>query len=88
MGPIRGFKRRKKSSDHKVDQNASPSKDHGASVPSPTDKAVDWWDDFSKRITGTPCIPLFPFDFIYLDEPNYCFVFAPFNGRTRLIVLA
>ncbi|CAI0411414.1 unnamed protein product [Linum tenue] len=59
MGPIRGFKRRKKSSDHKVDQNASPSEDRGASAPSLPDKDVDWWDEFSKRISGTPCILLF-----------------------------
>ncbi|KAL6980480.1 hypothetical protein U1Q18_022118 [Sarracenia purpurea var. burkii] len=52
MGPIRGIKRRKKkkaataAAEREVDQNAGlpplPCQPH----------ALDWWDDFSKRITA------------------------------------
>ncbi|KAA8534247.1 hypothetical protein F0562_031764 [Nyssa sinensis] len=44
MGPIRGFKRRKKV--EKVDQNAPLPSMRSQPLP------LDWWDDFSKRITG------------------------------------
>lgn len=43
MGPIRGYKKKKKI--EKVGQNALPS---GSSQ----QESVDWWDDFSKRIVG------------------------------------
>ncbi|CAN0909454.1 Protein ALP1-like [Linum grandiflorum] len=54
MGPIRGFKRRRKVDHH---HNVSPSSaaddDDASSLPSPPHRAaVDWWDQFSKRITG------------------------------------
>ncbi|KAE7996829.1 hypothetical protein FH972_001518 [Carpinus fangiana] len=45
MGPIRGFKKRKKA-DKKVDQNVLAASLR--SQPQP----LDWWDDFSQRITG------------------------------------
>ncbi|XP_059660698.1 protein ALP1-like [Cornus florida] len=44
MGPVRGYKRRRKM-DKKVDPNASAS---GSSE----DGCLDWWDVFSKRISG------------------------------------
>lgn len=45
MGPIRGLKRRKK---------AEKGVDHNGSITSiPTQlQPLDWWDDFSKRLTG------------------------------------
>ncbi|GMI80688.1 Harbinger family of plant transposase 1 [Hibiscus trionum] len=53
MGPIKGFKRRKKASDKKVvDQNVLPSS--STTVPSlgSQPQPLDWWDEFSKRISG------------------------------------
>lgn len=54
MGPIRGFKRKKKAENKKVvDQNVLPS---AAAVASPLGSSpplpLDWWDEFSKRISG------------------------------------
>lgn len=47
MGPIRGFKRRKKTADKKVvDHNVFSSSLESQLQP------LDWWDDFSKRISG------------------------------------
>jgi hypothetical protein len=45
MGPIRGFKKRKKA-EKKADQNVLAASLR--SQPQP----LDWWDDFSQRITG------------------------------------
>ncbi|EEF30419.1 protein ALP1-like [Ricinus communis] len=47
MGPIRGLKRRKKA-EKKVDQNVLAS----ALSSLKQEQTLDWWDDFSKRITG------------------------------------
>ncbi|CAK9176500.1 unnamed protein product [Ilex paraguariensis] len=49
MVPIRGLKRRKKA-EKEVDPLV-----HYSSVPSQLQPSLDWWDEFSKRITG----PLF-----------------------------
>lgn len=46
MGPVRGYKKRKKI-DKKVEHNASASEQ---------EESVDWWDEFSKRINGTTCL--------------------------------
>lgn len=48
MGPVRGMKRRKKT-EKKVDQNVLAAAASLSSQPQP----IDWWDDFSQRITGT-----------------------------------
>ncbi|MBA0869766.1 hypothetical protein Goshw_003038 [Gossypium schwendimanii] len=46
MGPIKGFKRRKKTADKKVvDHNVLPSSLGSQSQP------LDWWDEFSNRIS-------------------------------------
>lgn len=50
MGPIRGMKRRKKA-EKKVDQNVLAAA--AAASLSSQSQPVDWWDDFSQRITGT-----------------------------------
>lgn len=47
MGPIRGFKRKKKA-EKKVDQNV-----FAAASLSSQPQPLDWWDEFSQRITGT-----------------------------------
>ncbi|XWS75009.1 hypothetical protein CRYUN_Cryun01aG0048200 [Craigia yunnanensis] len=53
MGPIRGFKRRKKAADKKVfDQNVLPSSATVASSLGSQPQPLDWWDEFSKRISG------------------------------------
>ena len=53
MGPIRGFKRRKKAADKKVvDQNVLPSFATVASTLGSQPQPLDWWDEFSKRISG------------------------------------
>ena len=53
MGPIRGFKRRKKAADKKVvDQNGLPSSATVAPSLGPQPKSLDWWDEFSKRLSG------------------------------------
>jgi hypothetical protein len=55
MGPIRGFKRRKKA-EKKVDQNVFDAASASAlsSLQPQSQRPLDWWDDdFSKRITGT-----------------------------------
>ncbi|KAF5729574.1 hypothetical protein HS088_TW21G01741 [Tripterygium wilfordii] len=49
MGPIRKFKRRKKA-EKKVDQNVLAAA-ASASLQQPQLEPLDWWDDFSKRIT-------------------------------------
>ncbi|KAJ9160064.1 hypothetical protein P3X46_025500 [Hevea brasiliensis] len=49
MGPIRGFKRRKKA-EKKVDQNVLDAA--LSSLQPQPQQPLDWWDDFSKRITG------------------------------------
>ncbi|KDP29866.1 hypothetical protein JCGZ_18441 [Jatropha curcas] len=49
MGPIRGFKRRKKA-EKKVDQNVLAAA--LSSLHPQSQQPLDWWDDFSKRITG------------------------------------
>lgn len=46
MGPIRGLKRRKKTETKKLDQNV-----FAVSVSSQPE-SLDWWDEFSQRITG------------------------------------
>ncbi|XP_042968605.1 protein ALP1-like [Carya illinoinensis] len=46
MGPIRGFKRKKRA-EKKVDQNVL------AALLRSQPQPLDWWDDFSQRITGT-----------------------------------
>ncbi|KAJ0101855.1 protein ALP1-like [Pistacia vera] len=48
MGPIRGLKKRKKA-EKKVDQNVFAS---AASSLLSQPEPLDWWDDFSKRISG------------------------------------
>ncbi|XP_021625427.1 protein ALP1-like [Manihot esculenta] len=50
MGPIRGFKRRKKA-EKKVDQNVLDSA-LASLQPQQPQQPLDWWDDFSRRITG------------------------------------
>ncbi|XP_041000421.1 protein ALP1-like [Juglans microcarpa x Juglans regia] len=45
MGPIRGFKRKKRA-EKKVDQNVL------AALLRSQPQPLDWWDDFSQRITG------------------------------------
>ncbi|XWS66036.1 hypothetical protein CRYUN_Cryun05aG0165700 [Craigia yunnanensis] len=53
MGPIRGFKRRKKAADKKmVDHNVLPSSATVASSLLSQPQPLDWWDEFSKRISG------------------------------------
>ncbi|XP_065864985.1 protein ALP1-like [Euphorbia lathyris] len=47
MGPIRGYKKRKKT-DRRTEENASGSGSGSAEKDGP----LDWWDDFSKRING------------------------------------
>ena len=48
MGPIRALmKRKKKKAEKKVDQNALVSVSSGSQL-----RPLDWWDDFSLRITG------------------------------------
>lgn len=42
MGPIRGYKKRRKT-EKKVEQKDFANSEEGS---------VDWWDDFSKRISG------------------------------------
>lgn len=67
MGPIRGLKRRKKA-EKGIDRN-------GAHI-SPGNQAhqgLDWWEDFSKRITGT-------FDFTI----SSCFAFTLFASYLDL----
>jgi len=81
MGPIRGFKRRKKA-EKKVDQNvfdaasASASASALSSLQPQSQRPLDWWDDdFSKRITGTHntffvfvlCFFLIPFLFTFVN---------------------
>lgn len=76
MGPIRGFKRRKKA-EKKVDQNVFDAEAASASALSSlqpqSQRPLDWWDDdFSKRITGTHST----FLVVLL-----CFFFIPFHFR-------
>ncbi|KAK2633749.1 hypothetical protein Ddye_028541 [Dipteronia dyeriana] len=47
MGPIRGLKRKKKSAEKEVDQNVLVG---SALVSQP--QPLDWWDGFSRRISG------------------------------------
>ncbi|KAJ9188954.1 hypothetical protein P3X46_000303 [Hevea brasiliensis] len=51
MGPIRGYKKRKKT-DKRAEDNAYASA--SASVSAEKEGPVDWWDEFSKRINGLP----------------------------------
>ncbi|MBA0841602.1 hypothetical protein Goarm_004086 [Gossypium armourianum] len=56
MGPIKGFKRRKKTADKKVvEHNVLPSS--LGSQPQP----LDWWDEFSNRISDILGIMQFVF---------------------------
>ncbi|KAK0592477.1 hypothetical protein LWI29_019818 [Acer saccharum] len=48
MGPIRGLKRKKKSTEKEVDQNVLVGAAALVSQPQP----LDWWDGFSRRISG------------------------------------
>ncbi|KAK3232232.1 hypothetical protein Dsin_004113 [Dipteronia sinensis] len=48
MGPIRGLKRKKKSAEKEVDQNVLVGTAALVSQPQP----LDWWDGFSRRISG------------------------------------
>lgn len=63
MGPIRGFKKRKKA-DKKVDQNVLVASLR--SQPQP----LDWWDDFSQRITGR-----------VLQSPMFCTMHLYYTAR-------
>ncbi|XP_010554594.1 PREDICTED: putative nuclease HARBI1 [Tarenaya hassleriana] len=51
MGPIKGIKKRKRVAEKKVDQNvldaAAAASLRGGSLP-----PLDWWDEFSQRISG------------------------------------
>lgn len=49
MGPIRGYKKRRKT-DKRTEENASASA--SASGSAEKERSVDWWDEFSKRING------------------------------------
>ncbi|XP_042954335.1 protein ALP1-like [Carya illinoinensis] len=46
MGPVRGFRKRKKT-EKKPEENASAS-----GSPGPEEGPLDWWDEFSRRING------------------------------------
>ncbi|XP_042485840.1 protein ALP1-like [Macadamia integrifolia] len=46
MGPVRGFKKRRRV-EKKFERNAS-----AASASSEQEERADWWDEFSRRITG------------------------------------
>uniref|UniRef100_A0A2N9ETM4 Uncharacterized protein n=1 Tax=Fagus sylvatica TaxID=28930 RepID=A0A2N9ETM4_FAGSY len=50
MGPVRGFRKRKKT-EKKHKENASASG-------SPEEGPLDWWDEFSSRINGQPVFSL------------------------------
>ncbi|KAI3902440.1 hypothetical protein MKW92_016780 [Papaver armeniacum] len=54
MGPIRGQKRKRKIVEKKVDRSGSGSGGGGSSSASSEkdEQPKDWWDEFSKRITG------------------------------------
>ena len=71
MAPIRGLKRKKKS-EKKVDQNVLV-----ASLGSQL-KPLDWWDDFSQRITGkylSPVLLVMHFlSFCLLTNMAYSFI--------------
>ncbi|KAJ7947697.1 Harbinger transposase-derived nuclease [Quillaja saponaria] len=61
MGPVRGFKKRRKT-EKKPDGNGS------ASGSSEKDGPVDWWDEFSKRINGlqqSPSMGIDSFEVIF-----------------------
>ncbi|EEF27236.1 conserved hypothetical protein [Ricinus communis] len=53
MGPIRGYKKRKKT-DKRTEENASGS----ASGSTEKEAPLDWFDEFSKRINGIPNLDL------------------------------
>lgn len=65
MAPIRGLKRKRKS-EKKVDQNVLV-----ASLGSQLNP-LDWWDDFSQRITGQ--IVLFSFFVLCIFFHIFCFL--------------
>lgn len=58
MGPIRGFKRKKKA-EKKVDQNVL------AALLRSQPQPLDWWDEFSQRITGTIYTTVVYYTFAY-----------------------
>lgn len=65
MGPIRGYKKRKKI-DKRTEENGSGSGSAEKEGP------VDWWDEFSKRINGM----LFSFTVIRFLLPFLLFSFV------------
>lgn len=71
MGPIRGFKRRKKA-EKKVDQNVLDSA-LASLQPQQPQQPLDWWDDFSRRITGTHSIQFWVLHFTTLSFVVYWF---------------
>lgn len=62
MGPVRGFKKRKKAEKNKSheDQNAS------GSGSSEKEGPLDWWDEFSKRINGMFALMLLLYSYLFL----------------------
>ncbi|KDP44193.1 hypothetical protein JCGZ_05660 [Jatropha curcas] len=64
MGPIRGYKKRKKT-DKRTEENASGSGSGSGSTEK--EGPVDWWDEFSKRINGlqSPSKSLDKFEHIF-----------------------
>lgn len=51
MGPIRGFKRKKKA-EKKFDQNVLAAAAASSSSLQSQPQPLDWWDEFSQRISG------------------------------------
>lgn len=79
MGPIRGLKRRKKA-EKKVDQNvlaAAAASDGDGDGDADADSLVaqpqplDWWDNFSRRISGNITFSL---QCVYVMHSMYIFI--------------
>lgn len=79
MGPIRGLKRRKKA-EKKVDQNvlaAAAASDGDGDADADADSLVvqpqplDWWDNFSRRISGNRTFSL---QCVYVMHSMYIFI--------------
>lgn len=71
MGPVRGFRKRKKT-DKKHEDNASASG-------SPEEGPLDWWDEFSRRINGTSCLRLLFFLIVLF---RLCYVDVIFDDHS------
>ena len=75
MGPIRGLKRRKKA-EKKVDQNvlaaaAASDGDGDAEFLVAQPQPLDWWDNFSRRISGNRTFSL---QCVYVMHSMYIFI--------------